>query len=399
MADPDPGGSADAAAKLEAFRVETRAWLEANAPPGARKPPVGTEGTVWGGRNPVFANEDLRIWLERMAAKGWTVPEWPRQYGGGGLTKDEAKILAEEMKRIGARPPLTSLGIWMLGPALLKFGTEAQKLEHLPRIARGEIRWAQGYSEPGAGSDLASVQTRGEDMGDHFLVNGSKIWTSYADKCDMIFALVRTEPDAPKHLGISFLLIDMADNGVTTRPIQLISGESPFTQTFLDNAKAPKKDLIGERGRGWEVCKFLLAHERQMMGSSPMSSTAHETVAQRALRVLGEEELARAGALRADILQYEMDAWVLGIALERSRDQAKAKQGSPTAASEFKLFGTELSKRRAELVLAIDGVAGFDVASPAANDWLRAPIGTIAGGSNEIQLNIIAKRALGLPGA
>jgi acyl-CoA dehydrogenase len=399
MADPDHGGSADAAAKLEAFRGETRAWLEANAPPGALKPPVGTEETVWGGRNPVFANDDLRIWLERMAAKGWTVPEWPRQYGGGGLSKDEAKVLAEEMKRIGARPPLTSLGIWMLGPALLKFGTEDQKLEHLPRIARGEIRWAQGYSEPGAGSDLASVQTRGEDMGDHFLVNGSKIWTSYADKCDMIFALVRTEPDASKHLGISFLLIDMADNGVSTRPIQLISGESPFTQTFFDNAKAPKKDLIGERGGGWEVCKFLLAHERQMMGSSPMSSTAHETVAQRARRVLGEDELARQGALRADILQYEMDAWVLGIALERSRDQAKAKQGSPTAASEFKLFGTELGKRRAELVLAVDGAAGLDAATPAANDWLRAPIGTIAGGSNEIQLNIIAKRALGLPGA
>jgi acyl-CoA dehydrogenase len=384
---------------LGSFRDETRAWLEANCPSGVRNLPAGEDNTVWGGRNVAFKNEDQRVWLERMAAKGWTVPEWPREYGGGGLSQDEAKILAEEMKRIGAHPALSSLGIWMLGPALLKFGTHDQKREHLPKIARGEIRWAQGYSEPGAGSDLASVQMRGVDMGDHFLINGSKIWTSYGDKCDMIFALVRTEPDAPKHQGISFLLIDMADPGVSTRPIRLISGESTFTQTFFDNVKALKQDLVGERGGGWNVCQYLLSFERAMMAAPPTSNRAPETVAERAARVLGSSALTKTGALRADILQYEMDSWIMRIALERNRDLAKAKELPPTAASALKLFGTELTKKRAELLMAVDGAAAFDTHAVASNDWLWAPVLTIAGGSSEIQLNVIAKRALGLPGA
>lgn len=392
-------GRDDAPAHLNAFRDETRAWLEANCPPGVRNPPEGEDNTVWGGRNVVFKNDDQRLWLERMAAKGWTVPEWPKAYGGGGLSSDEAKVLGQEMKRIGAQPALSSLGIWMLGPALLKFGTEAQKLEHLPKIARGEIRWAQGYSEPGSGSDLASVQTRGVDMGDYFLVNGSKIWTSFGDKCDMIFALVRTEPDAPKHQGISFLLLDMADPGVTTRPIRLIYGDSSFTQTFFDDAKAPKKDLIGERGGGWKVCQYLLSHERSMMAGPQTSNRTPETLSAHAVRVLGPGELARSGALRADILQHEMDAWVMGIAMERNRDLAKANELAPTAASFLKLSGTELAKKRAELLLAVDGVGGFDAHAAASQDWLRTPVLTIAGGSSEIQLNVIAKRALGLPGA
>ena len=183
---------------LETFRKETRAWLEANCPPEMRRPTQTEDDTCWGGRRWTFKSEAQRQWLERMAAKGWTVPEWPREYGGGGLSRDEAKILRQEMRALGCRSPLDSFGIWMLGPALLKYGTEEQKREHLPKIARGEIRWCQGYSEPGSGSDLASLQTRAEDKGDQFLVNGSKIWTSYADKADWIFCLVRTDPNAPK---------------------------------------------------------------------------------------------------------------------------------------------------------------------------------------------------------
>jgi len=212
----------------EAFRAETRAWLEANCPQEMRSPYRDEGDVCWGGRNCVFQSDAQRLWLERMGARGWTVPEWPKEYGGGGLSREEARILREELERIRARPALQSFGIMMLGPALLKFGNEPQKKEHIPRIARGEIRWCQGYSEPGAGSDLASLQTRAEDKGDHYLVSGQKIWTSYADKADWIFCLVRTDPAAPKHLGISFLLFDMASPGVSTKPIQLISGKSPF---------------------------------------------------------------------------------------------------------------------------------------------------------------------------
>ena len=386
------------ASDLEAFRAETRAWLEQNAPAGIRNLPDEEDNTCWGGRNYVFKSEDQRLWLERMAEKGWTVPEWPRQYGGAGLSKDEAKILQQELRRIKAKEPLESLGIWMLGPALLKYGSEAQKLEHLPAIARGKIRWAQGYSEPGAGSDLASVATKAVDDGDDFIVNGSKIWTSYGDKCDWIFALVRSEPNAPKHLGISFLLIDMATPGVSTRPIKLIAGDSPFTQTFFDNVRVPKKNIVGERGRGWDVTKYLLQHERSMIGARPQSSLGDETVAGLAKRVLGDD-CSREAALRGEIVQFELDAWTLGIQLERFRDQLKAGTAPPTASSVLKLVGTELNKRRCELVLSIKGFEGLDEHSAAAHDWLHAPANTIAGGSSEIQLNILAKRVLALPGA
>ena len=194
---------------LDTFRNETRAWLEANCPPSMRTP-GNEEETVWGGRREKFVQPDSRVWLTRMAEKGWTCPMWPKQYGGGGLSIDENRVLQQELGRINARPALSSFGIWMLGPALLEFGNEEQKLEHLPKIVRGEIRWCQGYSEPGSGSDLAGLRTNAEDRGDHYLVNGSKIWTSYADEADWIFCLVRTNFDVPKHEGISFLLFDMA---------------------------------------------------------------------------------------------------------------------------------------------------------------------------------------------
>lgn len=214
-------------ADLQAFRMEVRDWLEGNCPAEMRTPMPEKE-SVWGGRRERFANPASRIWLERMAERGWTCPTWPREYGGGGLSAEENKVLQEELRHINARPALQSFGIWMLGPVLLEYGTHEQKLEHLPKIVRGEIRWCQGYSEPGSGSDLASLRTRAEEQGDTFLVNGSKIWTSYADEADWIFCLVRTSPDAPKHEGISFLLFDMETPGVSTTPIPLISGASPF---------------------------------------------------------------------------------------------------------------------------------------------------------------------------
>src|SRR6202522_2688496 len=282
---------------LENFRKETRAWLEANCPAEMRRATQTEEDTCWGGRHWKFQSDAQRQWLERMAAKGWTVPEWPREYGGGGLTRDEAKILRQEMRALNCRSPLDSFGIWMLGPALLKYGSEEQKREHLPKIARGEIRWCQGYSEPGSGSDLASLQTRAEDKGDQFLVNGSKIWTSYANKADWCFCLVRTDTTT-KHGGISFVLIDMTTSGVETRPIKLISGDSPFCETFFTDVKIPKGNMVGRLNGGWEIAKRLLQYERQNIsggfGSGGGAGGSAGDLAVIAKKYVGEDE---AGAL------------------------------------------------------------------------------------------------------
>ena len=247
-------------ADLDTFRRETRAWLDANCPPSMRTP-GGEEEAVWGGRGATYANPDSKLWLDRMASRGWTVPRWPVEYGGGGLSGEQDKVLQEELRRINARAPLQSFGIWMLGPVLLEYGNEAQKQEHIPPICRGEIRWCQGYSEPNAGSDLANLQTFAEDKGDHYLVNGQKTWTSggqWADKC---FAIVRTDK-SDKHKGISFMLIDMDTPGVEVRPITMISGTSPFCETFFTDVKVPKENLVGEEGQGWTIGKRLLQHER-----------------------------------------------------------------------------------------------------------------------------------------
>jgi alkylation response protein AidB-like acyl-CoA dehydrogenase len=241
---------------LDAFRQDVRTWLDDNCPKSMRTPFSAENEQCWGGRDFKFKSEDQRLWLERMADKGWTAPDWPKEYGGGGLSREEHKILREELSRIQARPALSSFGVWMIGPAILKFGSEELKREHLPKMVRGEIRWCQGYSEPGAGSDLAGLQTKAEDMGDHFIVNGQKIWTSYADKADWMFCLVRTNPDAKKQMGISLVLFDMATAGVTTRPIKLISGSSPFCETFLDDVRVEESG--GWRGRcGLDLCQVL----------------------------------------------------------------------------------------------------------------------------------------------
>ena len=393
-------------ADLETFRAETRAWLEANCPAECRGPLDSDEDRVWGGRNAVFKTPAHKLWLDRMAARGWTAPEWPTEYGGGGLSREEAKVLASEMRRIKAQAPLASFGVWMLGPALLAFGTEEQKQRFLPEIVRGEIRWCQGYSEPGAGSDLAAVQTRAEDRGDHWIVNGQKIWTSYADKADWIFCLVRTDPEAPKHLGISFVLFDMATPGVTTRPITLISGKSPFCETFFDDVRVEKANLVGTLNRGWDVAKHLLAHERTMIGAMGEAG-AGRPVGQVALDAIGSDDAGRLDEpmLRARIAELETDAAAFQLALERTGDLHKAGQAHPALASMLKYYGSELNKRRHELLMAAGGSDALEWESDrsrhgtAARDWLRTKANSIEGGTSEIQLNIIAKHLLQLPGA
>jgi alkylation response protein AidB-like acyl-CoA dehydrogenase len=390
---------------LETFRKETRAWLEANCPPEMRKPATGEDDTCWGGRRVTFKSDAQRQWMERMAAKGWTVPEWPREYGGGGLSRDEAKILRQEMAALGCRSPLDSFGIWMLGPALLKYGNEAQKKEHLPKIARGEIRWCQGYSEPGAGSDLASLQTRAELRGDHFIVNGSKIWTSYADKADWIFCLVRTDPNAPKHEGISFVLFDMESAGVSTKPITLISGSSPFCQTFFDDVTVPRENLVGTMNKGWDIAKYLLTHERDMIGGMGRTSE-NRSLGQIAAESVGVENGMLADTvLRGQIASYEIDALAFRLTMERVGDMAKTGKAHPAISSLLKYYGTELNKRRMELAMSAGGSDALEWEGERSRDgftaraWLRSKANSIEGGTSEVQLNIIAKRILGLPGA
>jgi acyl-CoA dehydrogenase len=391
---------------LETFRAETRAWLEANCPAECRGPVKSDEDRVWGGRNAVFPTPAHRTWLERMGARGWTAPEWPMAYGGGGLSREEAKVLGSEMRRIDAQAPLASFGVWMLGPALLQFGTEEQKRRFLPEIVRGEIRWCQGYSEPGAGSDLASIQTRAEDRGDHWIVNGQKVWTSYADKADWIFCLVRTDREAPKHLGISFVLFDMATPGVSTRPITLISGKSPFCETFFDDVRVEKANLVGTLNRGWDVAKALLAHERTMIGA--MGEIAGgRPVGQVASGSIGLDADGRLDEpmLRARIAELEVDAAAFKLALERTGDLAKAGQAHPAIASMLKYYGSELNKRRHELLMAAGGSDALEWEGERsgdgtmARDWLRTKANSIEGGTSEVQLNIIAKHLLQLPGA
>jgi alkylation response protein AidB-like acyl-CoA dehydrogenase len=388
---------------LQEFRQQTRDWLEKNCPESMRQPVKSDKDQCWGGRDWEFINDDQRVWLQRMADRGWTAPQWPAEYGGGGLSRSEAKVLQQEMARIRARRPLDSFGIDMLGPALLKFASEEQKQRFIPPIIRGEIRWCQGYSEPNAGSDLASLQTRAEDRGDHYLVNGSKVWTSYADKSDWIFCLVRTDSKGPKHGGISFLLFDMASPGVTTRPIKLISGFSPFCETFFANVEVPKENLVGDLNKGWNIAKYLLTHEREMIGGFGLLRAGVTTLGEQAMKALGarDQELADSG-LRADIASFELDEMAFAATVERVIDEARAGQGTGAASSLLKLYGTELNKIRHELLMSLGGndalFWGDDTERTLSKDWLRSKGNSIEGGTSEIQLNIIAKRILGLPG-
>jgi len=390
---------------LDLFRSEVREWLDANCPESQRQP-MTPDQQYWGGRDGEFPSEDAKIWYERMRDKGWIVPEWPAEYGGGGHSDVQGKIIKEEMKRIKARTPIFGIGIWMLGPAVLEHGTEAQKQQHIPAIINGEIRWAQGYSEPGSGSDLASLQSKAEDMGDHYLVNGSKIWTTNADKADWIFCLLRTDPDAKKQEGISFLLIDMASEGVSATPITLISGQSEFCQTFFDNVKVPKENLMGEVNDGWSVAKSLLVHERKLMaemGSDMPSDVLAPNTAARKYLEFDNGKIAN-GQLRDQLVSYDMHMHAVGLTHFRTFEEKTHNIGS-AAPVVMKYVGTEAEKTKGELLLAIMGTSGLGWEGEGFSNeeinttrqWAMSKGYTIAGGTSEIQLNLIAKNVLQLP--
>lgn len=390
---------------LESFRADVKAWLEANCPESQRQPMTPGD-QYWGGRRGKFPSEDAKTWFERVRDKGWIAPEWPTEYGGGGLGPREARVIKEEMKALGARTPIFGLGLWMLGPAVLEFGNEAQKQEHLRAIVNGELRWCQGYSEPGSGSDLASLQCKAEDKGDHFLVNGSKIWTTAADRCDWIFCLVRTDPDAKKQEGISFLLIDMDDPGITTSPISLISGESEFCQTFFTDVKVPKENLVGELNKGWSVAKALLVHERKLMsemGSDSPRQVLQPNAAARQYLEFVDGKIAN-DHLRRELARYDMLMQAIGLTHFRTFEE-KASGLRSAAPLVMKYVGTEAEKTKSELLLAIMGSCGLgwegegftDVEIDTLRLWAMSKAMTIAGGTSEVQLNVVAKNVLELP--
>ena len=387
--------------ELENFRAEVRTWLDANFPASLKNKP-GMMAALMDGPEP---DGDLLAWKKAMGAKGWGTPTWPAEYGGCGLSREQARVLQQEMNRAGAFNPLTAgMGVTMIGPTILDYGTEEQKRKHIPPIVRGEVRWCVGYSEPNAGSDLASLQTRCEDAGDHWVVNGSKIWTSGAQYSQWCGALVRTDFSVKKHDGISFLLIDMRQPGIETRPIKLIAGASPFCETFFTNATAPKDAILGEVNRGWTVGKRLLQHERasQTGASGGGRPTPLEDIAKQYVGVDAKGRIADPD-LRTRLSRHLMDARVHGLTLARAA--AEAKEGATNAASVLKNSATNVAQTRSELMLEIFGAQGLGWEGEAftreeidtVRGWLSGKAMSIYGGSFEIQNNIISKRILGLP--
>ncbi len=390
---------------LADFRAETRAWLEGNCPEGAKGP-----GTIPIGSSTIELEPDTRLWLERMAEKGWTVPTWPREYGGAELNREEYQVLIEELQRVGARTPLTGRGVNYIGPTILEFGTDEQKAKWLPRCARGEGAWAMGYSEPGAGSDLASLSTKAERIGDNYVLNGSKIWTSDATFCDYIFVLVRTSPDKPKHEGISLVLVDMHQEGVKVSPIQLISGASPFCETHFDDAIVPVEDLIGGVDNGWTVGKRLLQFERSTHAGINISGSqggrTEENNLVDVVRNYAETKDGKLadGDLRDWLTRHAMNTHAQKLTQRRAIDELQSRAPGFTS-SAVKLSNALNIQDGDELLVAAMGTQGLRWHEDTADarelatlkKWLYQKSLTIAGGTKEVQLNIIAKRVLGLP--
>ena len=399
---------ADFGGDAEAFRLEARAWLDENFPKALRDNPAAQMAAMMGAAE----TAEVKTWRERIGKQGWGTPTWPKAYGGGGLSRPEARVLAEEMNRIGARNPIGGMGVWMFGPTLLEYGTEEQKQKHIPAICRGETRWCQGYSEPNAGSDLASLQTRAEDKGDHYLVNGQKIWTSGAQFADWCYCLVRTDAKAKKHEGISFLMIDMTSPGVEVRPILLINGTSPFCETFFTDVKVPKENLWGPLNGGWTVGKRLLQFERDSIsaglgGGNIGAAAAALSVEDYAKKYVGLDETGRLADpdLRRRLIEHKMENKAFQLTVRRAAEEARSNQGPSAASSIMKYAGAKIAQERTELIVVTMGGQGLgwdgdgfekdELASVRA--WLRAKANSIEGGSSEINLNVVSKRVLGLP--
>jgi len=393
---------------LESFRAEVASWLQDNFPKTLKGQGIAPFGGVEG---EVEIDPDAALWRDRLASRGWGTPTWPSEIGGGGLSHVEAKVLSEEMHRVGAINPiplLAGMGVTMVGPTILEYGTEDQKRRHIPGICSGKIRWCLGYSEPNAGSDLASLATKAEDNGDFWLINGQKVWTSGADISQWCGALVRTDPSVKKRDGISFLMLKMDQPGVETRPIKLIAGASPFCETFFNDARAEKGDLLGALNDGWSVGKRLLQHERaSQTGARPTSNKVGLTLQDLAKQYVGEDEEGKLldSDLRTRIASHLMHTKAHGLTVARIAAEAKGNPEVSAAASILKNSATRVSQERAELALEAMGHQGIGWEGDGFTEdeiehvrgWLSGKAISIYGGSFEIQNNIIAKNILGLP--
>ena len=393
--------------KLDEFRQEVSAWLEGNFPKSLN----GKASEIGLGKN-VSGRlaEDSDTWRKPLAAQGWGIATWPAEYGGAGLSQKHVQIINEEMDEIGAFNPipmLAGMGVTMVGPTILEYGTEAQKLRHLPKMASGEIFWCLGYSEPGAGSDLASLTTKAEDKGDHWLINGQKVWTSGADIAQWCGALVRTDPKAKKRSGISFIMFPMDQAGVKTRPVKLISGDSPFCEMFFDNAKAEKNELLGDLNDGWSLGKRLLQHERQSQTGEGGPATGGECLGDIAKRYVGTDEhgTLEDTDLRLRLANHLMDEQAHKLTIRRIMAEAKGNVEVTAVASILKNSATDVAQTRTELLMELMGTQGLGWEGDEYSQdelgnvrmWLGVKAMSIYGGSYEVQKNIISKNILGLP--
>ena len=393
---------------MDEFRREAAHWITENAPKSLYGTRTGGFDGYWGGKKQTSVEPDVKAWLDACLEKGWTAPDWPTEFGGGGLSRVHTEVINQILIERQLPPPLVGFGLAMIGPTLLDYGTDAQKAEHILKVVRGNIRWCQGYSEPNAGSDLASLATRAERDGDDFVINGQKVWTSHADKADWIFALVRTNPDAPKkQTGITFLLIDMDTPGVSVKPISLISGASPFCEVFFENVRVPTRNVIGEVDAGWTVAKALLGYERSMIGAAIggqlRKSEADLTELARDVLDAPDGRLPD-GVVRSKIAEWAMDEACFNVTIQRVVQSMKSGQQPGPESSILKVVGSDLKQRRFDLAMELlgpqsagwDGDAFTDDERQATRDWLRSRGNSIEGGTTEIQLNIMAKRVLGL---
>jgi alkylation response protein AidB-like acyl-CoA dehydrogenase len=380
-------------ASIEEFKQEVRSWIEEILPAELR---VGNRKDL--------PKESLGKWIKALAERGWITPEWPTEYGGGGLDRKRAAALMSELKAVRA-PIVGSFGTSMLGPTLLEFGTEEQKQEFLPPISRHEIKWCQGYSEPGAGSDLASLQTRAVKEGDEYVITGQKIWTTGADKADWIFCLVRTDPDSPKHDGISFILFPMHQEGVEVSPLTLIDGSADFSQVFFDGARAKAKNVVGPVNGGWTVAKRLLQHERSTDGGSEggLSGAQRETLVDIIKREVGLENGVLADpTIRQRLAAQEQEARALSLTMRRAGEEARAGQTTRDIGSLGKYRWANMVKNEQDIAMLALGTQGLGWDGPGFEDtqlertraWLTTRADSIWGGTNEVQLNVIAKRVL-----
>jgi alkylation response protein AidB-like acyl-CoA dehydrogenase len=395
-------------AAFKGLKAEFAAFIEQHAPASLRGTRQGAFDGFWGGRCWDHANPDYEMWRDRCLSSGLTAPTWPAEFGGAGLSGDAYAAWDEALIEAKMPPPVVGFGLTMIGPTLLNYGTQAQKEQHLPAIVRGDLRWCQGYSEPGAGSDLASLSTQAERDGDHLLVTGQKVWTSYAHLSDWIFALVRTSRGERKQQGITFLLIDLNSPGVEIRPIELISGNSPFCEVFFDQVRVPVDQVVGAIDEGWTVAKALLGFERSMIGAAVAGQLKglERPFVDYARRALGDDEGPLSDPLlRQEIAGYAMDESCYHEVLDRIDEARRSGRTPGPEASVVKLVGTELKKSRFDLEMRIAGQRGLGWAGPgfesgeldASRAWLRSRANSIEGGTSEIHINILAQRVLGLP--